>query len=61
MKSVPTIMPDVDTIQLFSSFCKSVFKEQEVLEAENKHLSALRDSLLPKLISGELDVSGIEL
>ena len=61
MKSVPTIMPDVDTIQLFSSFCKSVFKEQEVLEAENKHLSALRDSLLPKLMSGELDVSGIEL
>lgn len=61
MKSVPTIMPDVDTIQLFSSFCKSVFKEQEVLEAENKHLSALRDSLLPKLMSGELDVSDIEL
>lgn len=61
MKSVPTIMPDVDTIQLFSSFCKSVFKEQEVLEAENKHLSTLRDSLLPKLMSGELDVSDIEL
>lgn len=61
MKSVPTIMPDVDTIQLFSSFCKYVFKEQEVLEAENKHLSALRDFLLPKLMSGELDVSGIEI
>lgn len=61
MKSVPTVMPDADTIQLFSNFCEPVFKEQEVLEAENKHLSALRDSLLPKLMSGELDVSHIDL
>ena len=61
MKSVPTFMPDTDTIQLFRSFCEPLFKEQEVLEAENKHLSALRDSLLPKLMSGELDVSNIDL
>lgn len=61
MKSVPTVMPDADTIRLFSSFCEPVFKEQEILEAENQRLSALRDSLLPKLMSGELDVSNIEL
>lgn len=60
MKSVPTVMPDADTIQLFSSFCEPVFKEQEILEAENQRLSALRDSLLPKLMSGELDVSDID-
>ena len=61
MKSVPTVMPDADTIQLFSSFCEPVFKEQEILEAENQRLSALRDSLLPKLMSGEFDVSDIDL
>ena len=61
MKSVPTVMPDADTIQLFSNFCEPVFKEQEVLEAENKHLSALRDSLLPKLMSGEINVSDLDL
>ena len=61
MKSVPTVMPDADTIQFFSSFCEPVFKEQEILETENQRLSALRDSLLPKLMSGELDVSNIEL
>lgn len=61
MKSVPTFMPDTDTIQLFRSFCEPLFKEQEVLEAENKHLSALRDSLLPKLMSGEIDVSELDL
>ena len=60
MKSVPTVMPDASTLQLFNTFCEPVFQEQEVLEAENKHLSALRDSLLPKLMSGEIDVSEIE-
>ena len=61
MKSVPTVMPDANIIQLFSDFCEPVFKEQEVREAENKHLSALRDSILPKLMSGELDVSDIDI
>ena len=61
MKSVPTVMPDADIIRLFSSFCELVFKKkQEILEAENQRLSALRDSLLPKLMSGELNVSKIE-
>lgn len=30
-------------------------------QAENKQLSALRDALLPKLMSGEIDVSKIDL
>ena len=61
MKSAPTIMPDVNTIQIFNTFCKPIFKQQEVLEAENRRLSALRNSLLPKLMSGEIDVSNIDL
>ena len=61
MKSVPTVMPDVDTIQLFNNFCEPIFKEQEVLEAENRRLSTLRDLLLPKLISGEIDVSSLDI
>ena len=61
MKSVPTIMPDMSTIQRFNIFCEPIFKEQEVLEAENHRLSILRDSLFPKLMSGELDISDIDL
>ena len=61
MKSVPTVMPDIDTIRLFNTFCEPIFKEQETLEAENRRLSALRDSLLPKLMSGEIDVSELDL
>ena len=61
MKSVPTVMPDVNTIQLFNNFCEPIFKKQEVLETENCRLSALRDSLLPKLMSGEIDISSLDI
>ena len=61
MKSVPTIMPDMSIIQRFNTFCEPIFREQEVLEAENRQLFTLRDSLLPKLMAGELDVSDIDL
>ena len=61
MKSVPTVMPDVDTIQFFNNFCEPIFKEQEILEAENRRLSALRDSLLPKLMSGDIDISSLDI
>ena len=61
MKSVLTVMPDADTIHCFNTFCKPIFKEQELLEAENRRLSALRDTLLPKLMSGELDVSSLDI
>lgn len=61
MKSVPTVMPDVDTIQLFNNFCEPIFKEQEVLEAENRRISALRDLLLPKLMSGEIDIPSLDI
>lgn len=61
MKSVPTIMPDMSTIQRFDTFCEPIFREQEVLEVENRQLFTLRDSLLPKLMSGELDISNIDL
>ena len=30
-------------------------------DAENRRLASLRDCLLPKLISGEIDVSGVDL
>ena len=61
MKSVPAIVPDSKTIQEFNNFCLPIFEQQKVLETQNRTLAGLRDSLLPKLMSGELDVSAIEL
>lgn len=61
MKSVPVVIPDNETIEKFNAFCTPIFQQQEVLEAENSRLADIRDALLPKLMSGELDVSNIDL
>ena len=50
-----------DVIQTFSDFAWAVIPQIENNLLENERLAALRDSLLPKLMSGELDVSAVEL
>ena len=61
MRTVPAVIPDDGSLQEFSDFCEPLFQQQRTLEAENHSLAALRDSLLPKLMSGELDVSELDL
>ena len=61
MKNVPAVIPDADTIAKFNNFCAPVFAQQRILEEQNQSLAVLRDSLLPKLMSGEIDVSDIQL
>lgn len=61
MKSVPAFIPDSETLRKFSDFCTPVFKQQQTLEEQSRALVQIRDSLLPKLMSGELDVSEIDL
>ncbi len=61
MKTVPVIIPDSDTLKIFNEFCEPLFKMQELLEQENCNLSKLRDSLLLKLISGELDIANLDI
>ena len=50
-----------DVIQTFSDFAWAVIPQIENNLLENERLAAPRDSLLPKLMSGELDVSAVEL
>ena len=61
MRTVPAIIPDDESLQEFAEFCEPLFQQQRTLEAENRSLAALRDSLLPKLMSGELDVSELDI
>ncbi len=61
MKGVPATIPDFETLAIFNSFCAPLFEQQQVLEEENIKLAAIRDSLLPKLMSGEIDVSDIQI
>lgn len=56
MKKVPAIIPDSETLIRFNDFCEPIFAQQKILEKQNRSLGALRDTLLPKLMSGEIDV-----
>ena len=61
MKSVEAVIPDSTTLAKFNDFCNPIFELQAKLEDENRNLGTLRDSLLPRLMSGEVDVSAIQI
>lgn len=51
------VQPDSELIERYREFAQPCFKEVRVLANKNANLRAQRDLLLPKLISGEIDVS----
>ena len=57
----PVILPAENELEEFNAIAFPVLEQLNSNKAENKRLSALRDALLPKLMSGELDVSDIDL
>ena len=57
----PIYLPSADELAEFNSIALPALTQMECLRLENTRLTALRDALLPKLISGELDVSAVEL
>lgn len=61
LKKVPAIIPNKDALSAFDELIQPIFSQIRNLRDENARLADLRDTLLPKLMSGELDVSNIEL
>lgn len=61
MKNVPAVIPDAETLAKFNDFCAPIFAQQRFLEEQNQSLANLRDNLLPKLMSGEIDISSVHL
>jgi type I restriction enzyme S subunit len=56
MKNIPAVIPDEDILRHFQDDCAPLFEKQEILESENARLATLRDTLLPRLMSGEIAV-----
>ena len=56
MKSLAVIIPPKNLIDDFEASVIEIFNEQEVIEQENLRLAQLRDTLLPKLMSGQIKV-----
>lgn len=59
MKNIPVVIPDSEMLAQFNGCCAPIFAQQRILEEQNQSLATLRDNLLPKLMSGEIDVSTI--
>lgn len=61
IKGMPFVVPTNDELKEFHGFAAPMFAKIKANQIETDNLTALRDTLLPKLMSGELDVSDIDL
>lgn len=60
-KVIPFVLPDAGVTQAFGNTVRPIFQLVETLLLQNQQLARARDLLLPKLMSGQLNVSGILL
>ena len=61
LKNYPTFLPTNEVLSEFDSIVKPLFEMILASTREIKNLTTLRDTLLPKLMSGELDVSELDI
>ena len=57
----PVALPPDEELDEFNALALPILAQLHSNKVENKRLSATRDALLPKLMSGEIEVSGIQL
>lgn len=61
MNKVPVVIPSKAELSDFDSIVQPIFAQIRNLRVENDRLTTTRDTLLPRLMSGELDVSDLDL
>ena len=61
LNAIPISLPEQNQIIQFNEMVEPIQKMIDKNNAENNHLTNIRNSLLPKLMSGELDVSTLDL
>ena len=59
--SITCNYPDENIIAGFNNICRPYFEKIITNQYENTRLAAIRDALLPKLMSGEIDVSNVDI
>ena len=60
VKAISVVLPDSETLAAFNTIASPSVGLIAANQEENKRLAALRDTLLPKLMSGEIDVSEVD-
>ena len=61
MRNIALLMPETHILEEFEEYCRAVYEEIEIVSKKNPLLQEARDLLLPRLVSGELDVSEMEI
>lgn len=61
IKAMLFVVPTDDEINKFHTIVKPIFNQIKLNQIENSNLIQLRDTLLPKLMSGKIDVSKVEI
>lgn len=61
VKNFDLVMPDTNTLTSFQKLVQPLFGLMLNCARESRRLAEMRDALLPRLMSGEIDVSQIEL
>ena len=61
IKTEPIFIPPFDMVIKFDDYCKIVFNQIFDNAKQNEKLTLLKETLLPKLMSGEIDVSEIDI
>lgn len=61
LKNFEAILPTKEVLRRFDSIISSIFISIKYNREEIATLTTLRDMLLPKLMSGEIDVSNVDI
>ena len=61
LRSVPVVIPPAEALAAFNATIMPMFDQIRQNDEQNRALAAMRDALLPKLMSGEIDVSTVPL
>ena len=61
LRALKILVPDDRTLSTFNDIYAPIFEKITANSNENSRLSQIRDTLLPRLMSGELDVSSLDL
>lgn len=61
IKAMDFVIPGESELQKFCDIARPMFEKIKKNQFENQNLISMRDSLFPKLMSGELDVSDLDI
>ena len=61
LNAMEVVIPSASGLEEFESLVAPMYEAMEANDVQSKALSQMRDTLLPKLMSGEIDVSAVQL